>query len=676
MSPSGRLTDTWGMSYADYPTNRDEKSPDFGFGAENPVYHEDIFVGYRYFETFRPQGVRYPFGFGLSYTTFQWTLCQNGFSAMEDRITVRIRVKNAGNYPGKEVLQLYCRAPQGMLGKPRMVLMAFAKTDLLMPEEEEDISMVFNPADMASYDEQGITGTADCFVLEPGRYEIYCGTDVRDAGNHPVGVYTEESLRVTEKLSAALSPEESFPVLRPGGTDGEIYREDWDSCMADISAFAEETEAADDNCSICPGNGDKGIYLDAVYTGQYSIDEFLSQFTMGQLIQIFSGSNSNRHNLFPKSYGSAGVYGQTFTDYGALPVTLADGPSGLRLVSGRRNRDGSLCESPTAFPVPVMAASTWNVSLLQNLGRAVGQEAQEMDVDVWLAPGMNIHRDPTCGRTFEYYSEDPVLTGRLAAAIVCGLQEKGIGACPKHLACNNQEFNCQQGSSIVSRRALREIYLKAFEIVVKTADPWYMMSSYNKINGRYSLSNGQLIRTVLRREWGFSRVVMSDWAAGADGGNSGMLRAAHELRMPNFAGRFFEIPEEIHLEDGAYVCSCCGRRLVTMAELSLGWVPDFYTSCGEILNDTSIQCNRPIPSGPWRSEKDLPAGCSVRDGMIVNAQGQALCLLDEWAEDRSGVLTGLVEGKVTLQEIFCCARRTADSLMHTYHFKKIHSRFK
>lgn len=491
VNPCGKLPDTIAKHYRDYPS-----ASNFGNRKENK-YTEDVYVGYRYFETFAPEKVLYPFGFGLSYTTFDldWSACES----KNQITTATVAVTNTGEYPGKEVVQLYAKCPCGGLGKPSKVLIAFAKTKLLAPGEKQTLTLSADWRTFASYDDAGVTGHKSAWMLEKGEYIFLLGTSVRDTNEGAAGWELQEDL-ILEQLTEvmAVKPEKQFDRLTAAQQNGRrtaVYAP-VPTVTTDLKQRITENLPA-----ALLQTGDKGYKLFDVQQGKITLETFTAQLSNEELEAISCGEGAMDSALGAK--GNAGALGgvsAALRDKGIPPMITTDGPSGIRLQA-----TCSLLPSGTAL------AATWNTDLIQNLYTEMGREMQEKGSDILLAPGMNIHRNPLCGRNFEYYSEDPLLTGKMAAAAVQGIQRNGLSACPKHFACNNQETNRNYHDSIVSERALREIYLKGFEICVKTAKPKNIMTSYNKINGVWSHYNYELCTTVLRQEWGYTGNVMTDW---------------------------------------------------------------------------------------------------------------------------------------------------------------------
>lgn len=482
VSPSGKLTDTIAESWEAYPG-----SSDFG-GKDFNCYTEDIYVGYRGFESFAKDKVLYPFGFGLGYTEFsvENIKCE----CIADVFSVSADVVNIGKYSGAEVLQLYYEAPSGRLGKPSRVLAAFKKTKTLLPGERETVSLSFAVSDMASYDDE----KEFAYILEKGDYKIYLGTDVRSASL--CCEYTQEKGEIVKRLSQTCAPSAANPFKRMKFINGELKYEDVPTAKYNLKDIIIKNLPQETPCK-----GDRGIKLGDVKSGKASMEEFVAQLSLEELEAVSRGDYVMNSPL--GTAGNAGVFGgvlKSLQSKGVPAITATDGPSGIRLQSGA-----------SLLPIGTALASSWNIELVQSLYEQTGLEMKRVGSDVLLAPGMNIHRNPLCGRNFEYFSEDPLLTGKIASAIVRGVQKAGVSACPKHYACNNQETNRTHNDSRVSERALREIYLKGFEICVKEANPLNIMTSYNKINGVWGHYNYELCERILRGEWGFEGSVMTDW---------------------------------------------------------------------------------------------------------------------------------------------------------------------
>ena len=487
--PSGRLTDTIAKSYEDYPS-----SDNFG-NREFNNYTEDIYVGYRYFETFNRDAVLYPFGFGLGYTEFQRKLL---FAENDNKnITLKVSTKNTGNtHSGKDVLQIYVEAPQGKLGKPSRVLCAYDKSRKLNCGEEQEFNFNVPFYTFASFDDGGKTSNKSSYIIEKGVYNVYLGGDVRNA--QKIYSFEIDEDIIIEALKEVAAPKEAFKRLVPRWKNGNFEKsyEDTPTSTDDLKEIILSELPADFGTAK-----KRSIKLSHVKEGRETLESFISQLTPDELEAISRGDYIMNSPLGAK--GNAGVMGgvlPSLRELGIEPLTTTDGPSGIRLLA---------CCS--LLPSGTSIASMWNTELAHLVYKKVGAEMKVKGSDILLAPGMNIHRSPLCGRNFEYYSEDPLLTGKTAAAVVSGLQSEGVAACPKHFACNNQETNRNKNDSRLSERALREIYLKGFEICVKDAQPLTIMTSYNKINGVWAHYHYDLCTRILRQEWGYDGLVMTDW---------------------------------------------------------------------------------------------------------------------------------------------------------------------
>lgn len=518
VSPSGKLVDTIATKYEDYPG-----SDHFGDKKEN-IYVEDIYVGYRYFETFAKDKVLYPFGFGLGYSTFK---LENTQVSESGRINIFTDVVNTGDYSGKETVQVYFEAPQGKLGKPSRVLVTYAKTQDLKPGESEKVALSYPIAEMSSYDE-----SISAFVLEAGTYNIYVGTDVRSAIK--CGKYIVEKDAVVSQLSQQCAPVKEFK--RFVNSDGKLTENIAPLSKKDLKAEILENLPADIKYT-----GDKGYKLIDVKEGKVTLDEFVAQLNNDELEAISRGDYTMDSPLGAK--GNAGAIGgviKSLRDKGVPAIITTDGPSGIRLAA-----------TSSLLPIGVSLACTWNVQLIEELYEEIGKEMKARGSDVLLAPGMNIHRNPLCGRNFEYFSEDPVVTGKCGAAVVKGVQAYGLSACPKHFSCNSQETNRTHEDSILSERALREIYLLGFEICVKVAKPNNIMTSYNKLNGVWCHYHYELIKGILRNEWGFEGSVMTDW----------WMRYAPSPEFPNIKDNAYRVRSGVNvLMPGAKSFSSKSRK--------------------------------------------------------------------------------------------------------------------
>ena len=488
VNPSGKLTATVARSYEDFPCSKD-------FGAKDyNNYTEDIYVGYRYFETFLKEGVKYPFGYGLSYSKFEidGATC----TEKEDGVEIVFIVTNKGPYAGRYAVQAYAEKPCGQLGNPVRELAAFKKTKLLK-KGESIREKLFVPFDsFKSYDDRGVTGHRFAYVIEKGEYGVALGDNVRDAETVFKKVYEETA--VVEQLRQTSAPQNDFEIITAVKNNGkyEIKKE-----KATKREYNLKTIITDNMPKDIPLTGDKGIKLIDVKNGKNTMEEFVAQLNEKELEAISRGAYIMGSPLgVPGNAGCfAGVL-PSLREKGVPAVTTTDGPSGIRL---------SACCS--LIPIGTLLACSFDEELVEKVYTAVSGEMADKGSDVLLAPGINIHRSPLCGRNFEYYSEDPYLCGKIAAAAVRGIQHNNRSACPKHFACNSQEFNRAGNDSRLSERALREIYLRGFEICVKEGKPKNIMTSYNLINGVWGHYNYELCTRVLREEWGYEGNVMTDW---------------------------------------------------------------------------------------------------------------------------------------------------------------------
>lgn len=485
VSPSGCLTDTIAYNLADYPAGKN-----FGAGdGLKDIYAEDIFVGYRYFSTFAPEKVQYPFGYGLSYTTFDVSVGK--FAYEDDVVTVDALVTNTGSVEASKTVMLFADAPMGMLSKPARVLVGFAKTDSLAPGESETVTIEVTPDRYASYDDDGRLGLGTGFMLEKGVYSFMLGDDVVSVTE--AGKITLDDNIVVESLKSACKPVESYKRMTNNGEEDvpvrthENVEDRFEGLMSEI-----------------PQTDEKGIKLADVKSGKNTLDEFTAQLTDADLSLIIRGEGMSSPKVTTGTAGAFAGLSAHHKHLGIPTVCCADGPSGMRIDSGKK------CFS---LPSGACIASTFNTGLVEELFIYFGIEMVSNQIDAILGPGMNIHRYPLNGRNFEYFSEDPLVTGIMAAAQLNGLHENGVTAVIKHFCANNRETHRRFMDSVVSEKALREIYLKGFEIAVKEGNARSIMSVYNKINGVYGTANYELNTEILRNQWGYDGIVMTDWWA-------------------------------------------------------------------------------------------------------------------------------------------------------------------
>ena len=468
VNPSGKLTDTFAREFSDYPS-----ADTFNESEYYIDYFEDIYVGYRFFETLpgASERVVYPFGYGLSYTEF--SIDKPTATLNNDKITIKTSVKNTGKMAGKEVVQCYFSAPQGLLGKSKISLVGFKKTKLLAPNEIQDITIEFNVADMASYDDLGKLKMS-AYILEQGEYTFYVGNNCRNLTAADYRYTVDEEFIVTKQLTQKCAPNNLKKRLLADGSFEPLPS--FEIKEYDIKPFV--------NTATLPESEPPFMLID-VANGKITFDQFLTQLTQEELIALVGGTES-------RGLGNIGGFGG-IQRLGIPAVMTIDGPAGVRL-------DPQAGIPTTCWPCSTLLACTWDTELAFEIGKAGGLEAKENGLAIWLTPALNIHRNPLCGRNFEYFSEDPLISGEFAAAKVNGMQSVGTAASAKHFAANNKEVFRYGSDSRVSERALREIYLKGFEICVKKSQPLTLMTSYNIINSRRCCESYEQLQGILRDE--------------------------------------------------------------------------------------------------------------------------------------------------------------------------------
>lgn len=574
VNPCGRLTDTWAWHYEDYPC-WDTFSHNNGNLYEE-VYAEGIYVGYRYFDSFGVKP-RYPFGFGRSYTAFSME-CEE-VHVEEETGLARVRVTNQGVLPGKQVIQLYAACPLGKRAKERKRLVAFGKTGLLAPQESETVTLSFSMELLESYD----TGHS-CYYLDGGIYGLFLGENALDC--RLIGKLTLRERTVLQKLTAICSLQDALKEMTPAKEAEEAWQKDLETLYENASVACISMDAAVERLR-------KRLDVHSGATEECSCseaEEILAKMTRLQKAQLVCGQPSAGSGEVIGAAavhvpGAAGETSAVLEHLGIGELILADGPAGLRLQQRYEEdpKDGSVyrlsryealqnrffgTEFPhegavahyqfcSAIPVGTLLAQTFDTALMREVGTLIGREMKEFGVTLWLAPGMNIHRNPLCGRNFEYYSEDPLVSGLMAAAITEGVQRfDGIGTTIKHFAGNNQEDNRMGVTDTVSERALREIYLKGFEIAVRAAQPMAIMTAYTKINGIHAANNYDLCTVAARREWGFRGIIMTDWLTTNDGHGSSAakcIQAGNDLIMPGNESDIREICDALEGEKDLYL---------------------------------------------------------------------------------------------------------------------------
>ena len=580
VTPSGKLTDTWAVNYEDYPSSE-------GFGSNDgnntqEEYTDDIYVGYRYFDTFNVTPA-YEFGYGMSYTDF--AMYVTDVQADADNVTVTVRVTNTGDtYSGKEVVEVYFSAPDGTLEKPYQELAAFGKTDELAPGESQTLTLSYNTTEMSSY-----SMDQAAYIMEAGDYVVRVGNSSRNTA--VAAVVSLDETCTTEQLSnqmvqdediTVLSNEDATPYSYEGEADQIAAAPRFEIAAADV-AYADNASEYDDESivsyvyegsdyeTVDQANNprytktpdgkrnttpsqliepyeetiqyvektvDNPTLLD-VYQGTVSMEEFLASLTpeeMSNIVEGTRGSSTSEPIVGAQANSVKGAAGETTSNYyetRTIPnIVLSDGPAGIRITQQYEDDGQTYYQYCTAFPIGTLIAQSWDREVARQFGEAIGEEMVEMGVTLWLAPGMNIHRNPLCGRNFEYYSEDPFVAGMTAAAATTGVQSwPGIGVTLKHYAANSQENNRNAENNTITERALREIYLKGFEIAVKAANPMAIMTSYNLNNGWPAADDYDLCTDIPRGEWGFNGLIMTDWGGGQSTPVNSM-HAGNDLIMP------------------------------------------------------------------------------------------------------------------------------------------------
>ena len=587
VTPSGKLTDTWAAAYEDFPNSGTFSHNNGNVNTEK--YEEGIYVGYRYFDSFQVEPV-YPFGYGLTYTEFE--ISCGRVSSDGASVTAAVQVKNTGaTYAGKEVVQIYASCPQKGMAKEYRRLCAFAKTSLLMPGQQEELELTFPVRALASFDQE-----AGQWVTEPGLYGIWVGNSSRNLTL--AGALSVKKRAVLEQVSSICPLREELTELKRPEKEALLWEESWHGLLKEKGIRSVEIEPQAEKAARIPENE---LDRQARAIADRLTDEELTAMVIGEISKGQENALGSAGIMVP---GAAGETSQALEEKYDVPgIAMADGPAGLRLsreyqvdpqarsvygqgllgaLEGGFFADREVHEDAetyyqycTAIPVGTLLAQSWDVELLEETGRAVAREMREFGVAWWLAPGMNIHRNPLCGRNFEYYSEDPVVSGMMAAAITRGVQSVGgVGTTIKHFACNNQEDNRMGSDSVVSQRALREIYLKGFEIAVKTSQPMAIMTSYNKINGVHAANCRDICTVAARQEWDFQGIIMTDWTTTQGGGSISWKcpEAGNDLIMPGWNGDIESIRQA--LADGSLKredLKACVKRMLKVIFQTLGY---------------------------------------------------------------------------------------------------------
>lgn len=614
VTPSGHLTTTWARDYNDYPNARTFSYQNGDVNDE--YYNEDIYVGYRYFDSF---GIKpaYPFGYGLSYTDFDISYVDTRVDG--ENVVINVSVQNVGNISGREAIQIYVSQPQGKLKKAYQVLVGFKKTGMLKSGQSEELEISFSLRDIASYDEENAQ-----YILEGGKYFIRVGNHSRNT--HIVCALEVADTIVTEKLENRLKVDDSLSTIEADENKFITYPgEDEEKDRAAVIVVNDTmitTRTVDYNVKpeLMTTDKEYKITLNDVYEKKATLQELIAQLTTRELAEITVGSArggmGQNSTIGAASSACPGAAGDTTSNLiesrGIMNISLADGPAGLRLsrsfVTDKDNNiieglgDSSMGNLPellgmpvperpedaidyyqycTAVPIATLLAQTWDMEAIREAGDIVGEEMEEFGVTLWLAPGMNIHRNPLCGRNFEYYSEDPLVSGMCAAADTLGVQaHKGCGTTIKHFALNNQEDNRTHSNSHCSERAIREIYLKGFEIAIRESNPKSLMTSYNLVNGIHTANNSELLNDILRKEWGYNGLVMTDWGTTDPAqmefkyGSSNAalcIKASNDLTMPGSQRDVDDIVNAVGTSITLEQLQACAYRILSLvAETYMG----------------------------------------------------------------------------------------------------------
>ena len=588
VTPSGKMTDTWAYKYEDYPNSKTFSHNNGNVDKE--YYMEGLYVGYRYFDSFDIP-VRYGFGYGLSYTTFETKVLATELKENK-KIVVETEVTNTGDtYSGKEVVELYATCPAGKLEKEYRRLVAFAKTGLLAPGQSEKLTLEIGLDKLTSYSEKEAA-----WILEKGTYVIWAGNSLEASA--PCAVLNLDKEVVLTKTQNICPLKDELEELKQSSKKMNQKLEALLKVAEEEKVPIMELKAADVETRVVEYRSNAECVLEEAR-------KFVNTLSTEKLVALASGNpgkgqGSNLGSAGISVPGSAGETNNCALEDGIPGIVLADGPAGLRLMKHYNVHEGKIVNKPfkfslegglfcegepadpgetyyqycTAIPVGTLLAQTWDTALIEEVGEMIGGEMLEFSVTLWLAPGMNIHRNPLCGRNFEYYSEDPLLAGRMAGAMTNGVQNvPGCGTTIKHFACNNQEDNRMGSDSILSERTLREIYLKGFEIAITESQPMSIMTSYNLINGVHAANCEDTCTKAARCEWGFQGVVMTDWTTteyGSDCTASGCMRAGNDLVMPGAFSDRDNLNQE--LADGTLSMEnlkACISRLVNIAWQSM-----------------------------------------------------------------------------------------------------------
>lgn len=614
-SPSGRLPDTIAAGRESYPAYENF------YGENRLFYREDIYVGYRYFQTFAPEKVIYPFGYGLSYTDFAISYAEHSVSS--GVFSVRVLVVNNGSVPGREVVQCYVEAPCGRLGKPALSLCAYKKTGELLPGGSELVTLTFGEYDFASFDDIN-----NAYILEKGEYVFRIGKNVRD--NSASFAVTLAEDKVIKRVESALKPVIPFERLVNRGSGAEY------------EPVPLRVHAAEPIPETLPAIEKDGKTLFDVYEGRITLDEFVRRFSDADLVNIVRGEGMSSPKVTPGTGAAFGGVTPSLSALGIPVMCCTDGPSGVRMVSDAK------C---VGYPDATCIAAAWDDALAEDMYEFCGQELATHCVDILLGPGTNIHRDPICGRNFEYFSEDPLLAGKCAAAICRGLSRAGVSGAVKHFSANNREYNRHGMDAVVSERALREIYTRPFEICVRESDVRSVMTSYNPINGRWSASDYDLTVRLLRNDFGFDGFVMTDWWARVGGTETGgnvtalseMVHARNDIYMVT--------PDAARREDD--LASALEEGRLTRGELRAC----AYNICAFALQSLSYQAllngyGKHDPASVCVGEPEISAAVNGGEAVIENPASRRVVIRVSYRSAVPGLAQTNIEALVNEKSAF------------------------
>lgn len=529
--PSGKLAMTWA------PIDQYPSSGNFG-DINDTYYKEGIYVGYRYFDSMNIIPL-YEFGYGLSYTSFK--LETEAVKADSKKIELNVRVSNVGNTAGKEVVQVYYSAPDAVMDQPYQELATYAKTKELTPGEEQVLNLTFNTNDMASYDQENAES-----ILGNGDYLIRVGNSSRNT--KVVAKANLDQDTVIEKFKH-IGGKTNFNDFVPNEKTISYPSEAEEIANApEFSLQSKDFEVKENHYpkpTFNAKDNDKQIDWSAVINGDETVEDFIASLDNETITYLLTGNYEKGKSLFMVGNagatvaGSAGETTHQLTKWGVRSLVMADGPAGIRLSTSytldekgkahalasefgdsagvpkedyKQENTTTYYQYCTAIPIGTAIAQSWNPEVAEKYGDLVGAEMQLFGIDIWLAPALNIQRSPLDGRDFEYYSEDPLISGLNAAGITNGIRKHpGCTTTIKHFAANNQETNRVYSNSVINERTLRQIYLKGFEICLENSEPLAVMSSYNLLNGVHTCNRYDLLTDALRNEWHFNGFVMTDW---------------------------------------------------------------------------------------------------------------------------------------------------------------------